>query len=345
MGGDNSMFVAAVDDVDMIDSAIDASSHPELKASEKGAGAGKTKKATKATPVASARQPPREPVSSGSQPPAGTGPPAEPQTSPEQAQRKALPRVTSVAPAAFVPLDADADWTQPFNAPRSQAEQARFMLDTLDYYHSGVRQGFLFLADLDRRRIVGEVQAREETLEKSRTAAEAANASNSPPGTAAAPVDQEPQPKPQTQPTPLPYDDETLSHDEIDAMIDAMRAPAVSGADYNVIPLLDQQPLPIAFPPAADEVPGGRREAARQLNQVVEEVLRQISGYDAHMNGLRGPWMEILERETGKPEITEAAASNTPVTAAGSRQVHKNSGMGAAAQASAKTLDVHMSGT
>ncbi|CAK7568225.1 MAG: hypothetical protein SEPTF4163_006210 [Sporothrix epigloea] len=234
---------------------------------------------------------------------------------PEQPERKMLPRVTSVAPAAFVPLDDDIDLTQSFDAPQNEAEQARFILKTLDYHQDGVRQGFLFLADLDRRRIIGEVEAREEALEKARATAEAAITSDSPLGTASESAGVLQLPARPAQHIPPPYDDETLSHDEIDAMIDAMHVPAPPGVDYNMIPLIEQQPLPIMFPPAGDEVPGGRREAARQLSQVVEEVLRQISGYDAHINGLRGRWIEILERETMQLDTQLGAPARTAMGA------------------------------
>ncbi|CAK7238908.1 MAG: hypothetical protein STHCBS139747_000329 [Sporothrix thermara] len=299
--------------------------------------------------------------------------PLQPAASPRkkrlQEKEEQLPQVTSVVPAIFVPLDADADLTQPFDAPRSRTERAQAMLDTLDYYQSGVRQGFVYLAGLDRRRILGAAKAREQGLEEARKAAKKAAdaaakraaeyeatrkalqaAKKRPPP---APPAQSAQRPPQRQPPP--YDDETLKPDEIDAMIAAMRAPPVPGADYNIIPTLDQQPLPICFPPAADEVPGGRRETVRQLSEVVEQALMQITGYDGHIHQLRDRWKETLEREQKRLDeqfgvlqesATLSAATTTAAQADESSSIRGEGGDTASAgPANAETSDVAMSGT
>ncbi|CAK7230793.1 hypothetical protein SCUCBS95973_007693 [Sporothrix curviconia] len=265
---------------------------------------------------------------------------------PTQEKGKALPRVTSVVPAMFVPLAADADLTQPFDAPRSRTERAQVMLDTLDYYYDGVRQGFVYLADLDRRRIVGAAEAREEAIENAWAAAKAASTADPATGAATGPAGEKPGEKQQPPQPPLPpQGDETLSPEEMDAMITAMRAPAIPGVDYNMIPTLDQQPLPIRFPPPGDEVPGGRRESVRLLGEVVEQVLMQMSGYGGHMSQLRGRWRETLDREQKRLDEQFGALHDTATTAApAEKQGNAGGGAAAAAPAPTETPDVAMSG-
>ncbi|CAK7217132.1 hypothetical protein SBRCBS47491_003066 [Sporothrix bragantina] len=298
--------------------------------------AGKSIPTMSAAMAATAAPQPSQP----SQPSASTSD----QQPPHQEKAKALPRVTSVVPAMFVPLDADADLTQPFDAPRSRTERAQAMLDTLDYYQNGVRQGFVYLADLDRRRIIEAAKDREKALEEARAAAKAARTAVGPSGT---------RPFQLAPPPPPPNDDESLSPDEIDAMIATMRAPAIPGVDYNMVPSLDQPPLPIPFPPADDEVPGGRREAVRQLSEVVEQVLMQMSGYNGHMSQLRGRWRDILEREQKRldeqfgtlPEGATGPSTTTPAAPQANAQGNAGEGTANATPVATEAQDVAMSGT
>ncbi|KIH94958.1 hypothetical protein SPBR_03801 [Sporothrix brasiliensis 5110] len=308
------------------------------------------------------------PTLQSSVPPQSISSPAQ-ETPPATIYKLPPTRVTSAIPAMFVPLRADADLTQPFDPPRSRIERAKAMLDTLEYYRTGVREGFLYLADMDRRHIIGAAMARKTEMAEARAAKEAresADAAKEAETYEAAPnpAESTTSARPSTDkgkgkateggvlldrlpPTDnlLLDDDETISHDEIDVMIATMRAPAVPGVDYNTAPYLDQH-LPLRFPVEAGEVRGGRRASVRQLSEVIEQALGQMSGFDAHMGQLRATWTENLEREQkllderfgSLPGDREArAAAETEDGRPGS-----NSGSGTAAE---EPQDVAMSGT
>ncbi|KAL1903633.1 hypothetical protein Sste5346_000262 [Sporothrix stenoceras] len=310
-------------------------------------------------------------------PPKKSSPPAQPtkttqttQTTPSAPSAPSAPpvqkppptRVTSAIPAMFVPLTPDADLTQPFNPPCSRFEKAKAMLGTIEYYRDGIREGFMYLADMDRKYIVGAVAEREKAMAKAReeakTAAEAA--ANAPPPTASISTKSRAAASAATTPTsatapPTPTvnenlfveDDETISPGEIDVMIATMRAPAVPGVDYNMAPNLDQR-LPLRFPPEQGEIAGGRQEAVRQINEVVEQALLQMSGFDVHIGQLRSTWTATLEREQKLlDERFGSLPGDKEARAAAQAEMRSNKeGEGATEPAAAKeTQDVAMNGT
>ncbi|OAA64420.1 hypothetical protein SPI_03067 [Niveomyces insectorum RCEF 264] len=184
------------------------------------------------------------------------------------------PRVTSVVPAMFVPLDADI--TQPFEPPRDRVQRAHAVLQSIDYHRTGVRRGMLHLAGLDRQRIVA-------------TAAAATTGAAAPAGPAALT---------NSGLAGLAASQERISPRETEALIANMRGPALPGVDYAAacrMQVAEQQPL--QFVPPADERPGGRREAVRQTQEVVEQALAQLNGYERHIGLIRARWVETLEKE------------------------------------------------
>ncbi|EFW98805.1 hypothetical protein CMQ_4657 [Grosmannia clavigera kw1407] len=168
------------------------------------------------------------------------------------------PKVVSADPAMFVPLDFDI--TEPMERPRSRVDRAQSMLQTADFYRTGVRRGMVYLADLDRRRILA-------------TAARAAA-------------------------RPGQKDDlDGLEPDEADVLVHSMQAPLQPAADQASYITTDQelaQHIPQILP-KADEP--GRKEAGRQLQQVVELVLGKMDSYDSHICAVRSRWAADLERE------------------------------------------------
>lgn len=106
-----------------------------------------------------------------------------------------LPRVVSVVPAIFVPVEID--YTDPFTPPKNGAERARMALESIEFHRTGGLKGFEHLTELERRRILG--QARRWKSEH---------------GT-------EDKKKPGVPPQ------------EVDAMIRCMSAPRTAGVDYN----------------------------------------------------------------------------------------------------------------
>lgn len=330
------------------------------------------------TTVAKAAAPPAVPTLKLTVPQKKTSPPVQTtqttQTTPSAPPTQKPPptRVTSAIPAMFVPLAPDSDLTQPFNPPRSRVEKAKAMLGTVEYYRDGVREGFMYLADMDRQYIVGAVTAREKEMAKAREEAKAAAkaaadaaaeaaakaaeaAANAPPPTvgisikgratasAPTPTSATTPSTPATQKNVLVEDDENISHDEIDVMIATMRAPAVPGVDYNMALKLDRCP-PLRFPPEQGEIAGGRREAVRQINEAVEQALVQMSGFDVHIGELRAKWTANLEREQ---KLLDERFGTLPgdKEARAAAQAEMREGAGAKSAAAKETQDVAMSGT
>lgn len=328
-----------------------------------------------------------------------TSQPTQPTTQPEDGPVIPTTRVTSATPAMFVPLPLDEDMTQPYVPPRGRVERAKAMLETLEYYRTGVREGFMYLADMDRQFITRAVTEREKVLAEKRAARQAekeaavkekANTSAKP-TEAARTTTTAPAAKPATnapvessfsgraipakKPTlernsssnsrdnsksaspsgdnsnpnstgvdiDIDNDDETITGNEVDAMIAAMSAPAVPGVDYDMASKFDpNQPLPpIQFPPMIGEVPGGRRTAVRQLNEVVEQALMQMSGFDAHIDLLKAQWTDNLERE--KKLLDERYGSLTEARAA--LAAEEGTTGAAVGQKDKESRDVTMSGT
>ena len=221
------------------------------------------------------------------------------------------PRVTTVVPASFVPIESD--WSLPLAAASdnlSKSAHAQVMLGTLEYYHTGVRKGIMHLASLDRQRILlaqaeadraeqAAQAAREERARQLQRAQEvvtglgimepATEAKDSAPGS-----------------TTDPMDGDFIPPAELDDMISAMRAPALPGVDYNVPTEAMMQALPIQFPsPAVGEKPGGRRDHIRQYNEVAEQAIMQLAGFGVHMNQQRAKWMAVIESEAAAAAAAE----------------------------------------
>ncbi|CAK7197713.1 hypothetical protein SEUCBS139899_000361 [Sporothrix eucalyptigena] len=364
--GDGDLMISPVEsDIEIQmgedDHAFDTNTFPASKPTDKGkdtteataSGIVAAKALAAAAAKTAASQPPQQPQK--------PQPPQAPQTSQQPAPAKpaeatVLPRVASIIPAMFVPLDADADLTQPFDPPRSRIERAKAMIDTLGYFRDGVRQGFVYLGDLDRQRIVAETRAREIAIKEARDKAEKAarEAANQPVTVPAKPLGKvagkapvkAKEPK-ESLPLP-PNDDESISPDEIDAMLSNMRAPAVPGVDYNMVPTLEQMQAPIPFPPVGNVVLGGRRDAVRQISNIVEQILLQMSGYDAHMVQLRAHWLEVLEREQKLLDDKFGALPGGPSGTATSQADNGGKvagGIATPALAAAETPDVAMSDT
>ncbi len=180
------------------------------------------------------------------------------------------PRVTTVVPATFVPITTDL--TRPFDgASRSRVERAQTMLHTVDHYRTGMREGILHLGQLEQERILGDA------LGGGGDSRHEGHGHSSPPTSDA-------------------VDDATTG--EIDLMVATMRVPAAPGVDYNITTTQMAHELPLHFPPATEALGGGRRrQTVQQLDNMAEEVLKQLAGCEAHIGTMQQRWAEVLVRE------------------------------------------------
>lgn len=94
--------------------------------------------------------------SSSSRTPSTGGPDQRTVVATKSTEDEAPPKVTSVVPAIFIPLDRDI--SEPFEGPRTRIERARKLLESIDSHQAGVSAGILHLAELERRRILREAE-------------------------------------------------------------------------------------------------------------------------------------------------------------------------------------------
>lgn len=224
------------------------------------------------------------------------------------------PKVVSVDPAMFVPLDFDI--TEPLEPPGSRVDYAQSMLQTADFYRTGVRRGMVYLADLDRRRILA-------------TAAQA-TAHEGEMGEKG--------------------DDDGLKPEEADMLVHSMQAPFQPAAKRSYV--MTDQDLSLHSLQLLPEVDKpGRKEAGRQLQQVIELVLGKMGSYDGHICAVRSRWAADLEQEQGlmaeqfgKLSTADSAVDGPGTAGTAGAAVSEMKGVTARATAT-PSEDVPMAGT
>ncbi len=183
----------------------------------------------------------------------------------------ATPKVTNVTSSIFVPLNKDL--TQPFDAPRDRIEKVKCVLESIEFHKTGGRQGILYLAELERRRILTEAAKREAE------GGLATNPADLPPG-------------------------------EADEMIHNMQQPALLGVSYNMTTNALCAHAPGWDAPGDTQ---DREHTARELQRVMEPGLDHIAGYEAHMDGLKIWWTEALRKEEALMDAKFGRASSAPM--------------------------------
>ncbi|OIW27416.1 hypothetical protein CONLIGDRAFT_715906 [Coniochaeta ligniaria NRRL 30616] len=177
-----------------------------------------------------------------------------------------IPRMKSIAPCIFVPLETDI--TKPRDPPRNRVEKLERLIASAGAHRQGVLENIAFMAEHERRSILQYGRQQE----------------------AMAGIPQGPGP--------------SLPPDEIDWIMDNMAAPAPKDRDLNIKDEADLQQLLLrnvsGMPPQAE--PSNREQVARDLVLTVAQAAQNAKGYSGEVDRRIWNLSQLLEKEKKRLE-------------------------------------------